>query len=156
LTASDERRRVSHAFDSVPETTLELDTPYFTRGHARTTVTERREGLALLAGEVVVVALALVLVAASANATPVTLAGVRLPPTALGGGLLVAGAALGALRTADHVDARAAIGEVGLGVAAALALTNPNPVALAAAGTVGLASARLRLDPQRVRAVLGR
>jgi hypothetical protein len=119
-------------------------------------VTDRREGLALLAGEVVVVALALVLVAASANADPVTLVGVHVTPTALGGGLVVAGAALGAVRTAEHVDARAAIGELGLGGAAALALTTRHLLALAVAFVVGLASARLRVDAQRVRTVLQR
>lgn len=138
------------------ETTREPDAPYLPLPHADVAVTDRRDGLALLAGEVVVIALALVLVAASSNTTPVALAGVRVPPTALGGGLVVAGAALGALRTADHVDARAAVGELGLGVAAALALTAAHPLALAAAATIGLASARLRIDHRRVRAILGR
>jgi len=140
----------------VLETTRKLDAHYFPLSHALILVTDRRDGLALLAGEVVVVALALVLVAARANADPVTLAGRLVPPTALGGVLVVAGAALRALRTADHVDARAAVGELGLGVAAALALTTAHPLALATAATLGLTSARLRIDVQRVRAVLDR
>ncbi|WP_227133716.1 hypothetical protein [Halorubellus salinus] len=119
-------------------------------------MTDRRDGLALLAGELVVVSLALVLVATKSTADPVAVAGIVLPPTALGAGLVVVGAALGALRTADHVDPSAAVGELGLGVAAALALTTAHPLALAAAGAVALLSARLRVDLDRVRTVLGR
>ncbi|NHN41215.1 hypothetical protein G9C85_06130 [Halorubellus sp. JP-L1] len=119
-------------------------------------MTHRREGLALLAGEVVVVALALVLVATERTVDPVSLAGVRLPHAVLGAGLVVVGAALGALRTADHVDRHAAVGELGLGVAVALALATANPVALAAATAIALASARLRVDRDRLHAVLDR
>lgn len=119
-------------------------------------MTHRRDGLALLAGELVVVSLALVLVTTHDATTSVAIAGVVLPPTALGGGLVVVGAALGALRTADHVHPRAAVGELGLGVAAALALTVATPLGLAAAVGVALSSAHLRIDPGRVRTVLDR
>lgn len=142
--------------DSVLETTPELDAPYLSTPNAARAVTDRREGLALLAGELVVVSLALVLVAAKSAADAVAVAGIVLPPTALGGGLVVVGAGLGALRTADHVDPTAAVGELGLGVAAALALTTAHPLALATAGTVALLSARLRVDLGRVRTVLDR
>jgi len=119
-------------------------------------VTHRREGLALLAGESVVVALALVVVAAKHTVDPVSVAGVLLPPAALGAALVVVGAALGALRTADHVDRHAALGELGLGVAVALALATHHPFALAAAAAVALASARLRVDLDQLHAVLDR
>ena len=138
------------------ETTSELDAPYLSTPNAGRAVTDRREGLALLAGELVVVSLALALVAAKNTAGPVEVAGIVLPSTALGGGLVVVGAALGALRTVDHVDPTAALGELGLGVAAALALATANPLALATAGAVALLSAHLRVDLGRVRTVLDR
>lgn len=118
-------------------------------------VTDSREGLALLAGEVVVAALALVLVAASPTVDPVTLVDQELPPTALGAGFLVVGAALGALRTADNVDARAAVGELGVGVAIAIAIAaNTRPTVVAVAVAVAAASVILRVDSDRIHTVL--
>jgi len=116
-------------------------------------VTNRRDGLALLAGELVVVALALVLV--DTNPTTVELGGRTLPPAVPGATVLVVGAALGALRTAETVDAHAALGELGLGIAIAIAIaTNANPLTIGIAAAIGVASATLRVDTERIHTVL--
>lgn len=118
-------------------------------------MTDRRDGLALLAGEVVVSALALALVATST--TPVTLANHQLPPAVLGATLLVGGAALGALRTADNVHARAALGELGLAIAIAITIaTNANPLTVGVAAAIAIASTTLRVDTDRIHTVIDR
>lgn len=119
-------------------------------------MTDSRPGLALLAGEVVVLTLALAVVATSPNVDPIPVFDVAIPPGTLGGAIVAAGGALGALRTTATAGYRHAFGELGIAVALATAIAvGANPLALALATAIAIASITLRVDPTHIQRVLG-
>lgn len=117
-------------------------------------VTDSRHGLALLAAEVVVLALALVLVASEPRVALHGVLDTPIAPTVLGGAFVAVGVALGALRTATLTGPRAAVGELGIGVALAVAIAlGASALVLAAAVGIAAASASLRIDSDHLHAV---
>jgi hypothetical protein len=134
------------------ETTAESTRGFLGRDAHLEYMTDVKSGLAVLAGEIVVIALAFAVLAREQGVAAFDV--LTVDAVGVAAALVVAATAIGAIRTARTTGATNALGELGVGVAVALAVALEGaPVALAVAGVLALASVALRVDGGRVQAV---